>query len=266
MTLAALLFASAALAQAPVQRTVSVGDNWSAVELVDARGRGVRWAPGRVTAFSFCAFWCDTWKSQVAKLVEARGALQGLPVDIRTVSIDGRWAEVASNNGGLPLWRDAGASWSRSVGIDRVPTTVVVDRAGRVTFVATGVIRRDDLMAAVRRALAGETSAEGAVYLTFDDFPPPQGGEELLDALRTSGVKATLFAMGSRVESQVKLLRRAILEGHAVQCHSWDHDASNAQIERCHDIFRRVLGQDFSLYRAPGTEKIVGVHHRRLRW
>jgi peptidoglycan/xylan/chitin deacetylase (PgdA/CDA1 family) len=238
---------------------VSVGDRWEAFQLLDAEGQGVEWRPGRVTVVSFCAYWCDTWKSQVPKLVEVKGALRGLPVDIRTVSIDGRWAEVAKNNGGLPLWRDPGATWSRSVGVDRVPTTAVLDRQGRVAFVSTGVVRRDDLLHAARRALSGATGEAGAVYLTFDDFPPPAGGEALLDVLRAAGARATLFTLGSRVEAQAKLLRRAISEGHSVQCHSWDHDAATPQIDRCREVFRRVLGQDFGLYRAPGSEKIVGL-------
>ncbi|AIE87612.1 polysaccharide deacetylase family sporulation protein PdaB [Fimbriimonas ginsengisoli Gsoil 348] len=240
-------------------QSVQSGDRWQAAKLLDQAGKAVEWRAGRVTVFSFCAYWCDTWKAQVPKLVEVKGALRGLPVDIRTVSIDGRWAEVARNNGGLPLWRDAGAAWSRHVGVDRVPTTVVVDRTGRVSFSSSGIVRRDDLLAAVRSALRGDEASGGTVYLTFDDFPPANGGEELLDALRATGVKATLFCLGSRIEANVKLLRRALREGHSVQCHSWSHDASSPQLDRCHEAFRRALGRDFRLYRAPGSEQIMGL-------
>ncbi len=242
-----------------LQQSTPIGQQWGTVQLVDTGGKTVVWKPARVTVFSFCAFWCDTWKSQVPKLVEARSALKGLPVDIRTVSIDGRWAEVAKNNGGLPLWRDKGGTWSRSVGIDRIPTTVVLNKAGRVTFASTGVVRRDELLSAVHEALSG-ASKSGPVYLTFDDFPPLKGGgEELLDALRSAEVKATFFCMGSRVESSSKLMLRAKREGHSLQCHSWDHVASSPQLSRCQAAFRRVLGSSYTLYRAPGSEKIVGL-------
>jgi len=237
----------------------SIGDRWTVFRMLDTRGRSAEWRPGRVTVFSFCAYWCDTWKTQVPRLVEAQGALKGLPVDIVTISTDGRWSEVAANNGGLTLWRDAGGDWSHKAGVDRVPTTVVLDPSGKVVFSRGGIVRRDDLIPAVQKALAGTTADGGSIYLTFDDFPPPSGGEDLLDVLRSSGVKATFFCLGSRVESSSKLLLRAIREGHSVQCHSWDHKASDPQLNRCHEVFKRVLRQDFGLYRAPGSEKIVGL-------
>jgi len=227
--------------------------------MLDTRGQSVAWKPGRVTVISFCAYWCDTWRVQVPRLVEVQGALKGLPVDLFTVSTDGRWAEVAENNGGLTLWRDAGGDWSHKVGVDRVPTTVVLDSAGKIVFSRGGIVRRDDLIPAVQHALGGTTKDGGSLYLTFDDFPPATGGEDLLDALRSSGAKATFFCMGSRVESSAKLLQRAIREGHSVQCHSWDHRARDPQLGRCHEAFKTALGQDFSLYRAPGSEKIVGL-------
>lgn len=237
----------------------AVGDRWSEFQMLDPAGKTVRWQPGKVTVVSFCAYWCDTWKEQVPRLVEARGALKGLPVEFLTVSTDGRWAEVVKNNGGLPLWRDAGADFSRKVGVDRVPTTVVLDRAGRIVYACGGIVRRENLLSAVHSAIAGKATDGGVVYLTFDDFPPPAGGEELLDALRVLGVKATFFCLGSRVKGSAKLLRRALSEGHSLQCHSWDHDGSRPQIERCHQAFREALGVDFRLYRGPGREEIVGL-------
>ena len=258
MTALALLAGlSIGAAQGPV---TPIGEQWGAVQLRSTDGQTVEWRPGRVAVFSFCAYWCVTWKSQVPKLVEARSALQGLPVDFRTISIDGRWAELAKTNGGLPLWLDPGGSWSRSVGIDQVPTTVVLNPSGRVTFASTGVVRREELLRAVRSALAEEEAKVGPLYLTFDDFPPLDGsGEELLDVLRASGVKATLFCLASRLEANARLIRRAKREGHSVQCHSWDHDASRPQLDRCQAAFRAVLGAPYRLYRAPGSERIVGL-------
>lgn len=235
------------------------GDRLAGFQMLDTAGRTVSWAPGRITVFSICAFWCDTWKTQIPRLVKARSALAGLPVDIRTISTDGRWAEVARNNGGLPLWRDPGGAWSRQVGVNRVPTTVVVDAEGRVVFADGEVIRSNDIVRAARQALAHANPADGPVYLTFDDFPPANGGEALLDALREQGVRATLFCIGSRMEPNADLLRRAEREGHSVQCHSWSHDAADPQLDRCRRVFVRVLGTSFRLYRAPGSERIAGL-------
>jgi peptidoglycan/xylan/chitin deacetylase (PgdA/CDA1 family) len=196
-------------------------------------------------------------------LVAAKNATTGLPVDFLTVSVDGRWSEVAQNNGGLPLWLDKGGEWSRGKGVDRVPTTVVLDPAGEVRYVSGGVVRTDELVQAVRAA-KGHKPEAGVLYLTFDDFPPANGGEELLDELRALGVKATLFCLGSRVEASASLLKRALAEGHSLQIHSWDHHATDPQLEQCRTTFKRVLGVEPTLYRAPGSEVIVGDerHHR----
>jgi len=240
-------------------RPVAVGDRLTPFAMVDAVGAIHRWQPGRVTVFSVCAYWCDTWKTQVPRLALARNTLRGLPADIQTISTDGRWAEVARNNGGLPLWRDAGAEWSRRVGIDEVPTTLVVDQAGRVVFAFGGIVRSDDVIAAVRGCVAGTVRDSGSVFLTFDDFPPRDGGLALLDALRSVEAKATLFCIASHLEADAKLVKRAAQEGHSLQCHSWQHDAVNPELGRCRAAFEHVLGQPFRLYRAPGSEKIVGL-------
>lgn len=239
-----------------------VGKTWTPFQLSSSSGEVRQWSPGRVTLVSFCAYWCDTWKVQVPRLVAARNVTAGLPVDFITVSVDGRWAEVAKNNQGLPLWLDKGGEWSRGQGVDRVPTTVVLDASGEVRYVGGSVVRTEDIVGAIHSAFDGKPTA-GTLYLTFDDFPP-KDGVALLDALRALDVKATFFCMGSRVEPEAKLLRRALAEGHSLQMHSWDHEAANPQLARCREAFRRVLGFEPTLYRPPGSETIVGEsqHHR----
>lgn len=242
-----------------------VGKVWEPFRMTDASGGPVQWAPGRVTVLSFCAYWCDTWKQQVPRLQSAKDVTSGLPVDFVTISVDGRWSEVSGKNNGLPLWLDKGGDFSKSKSIDRVPTTVVLDSVGDVRFVFGSVIRTEDIVNAVHESLAAKPIA-GTIYMTFDDFPPKEGGEEILDLLRALGVKATFFCMGSRVESEAKLLRRAHREGHSLQCHSWDHNAGDAQLARCMAAFRQVIGVEPTLYRPPGSEQIVGeaAHHRMI--
>jgi len=240
-----------------------IGAKWEGFHLSGIDGQLRAWEPGRVTVFTFCAYWCDTWRVQVPRLVSARNATRGLPVDFLTISVDGRWAEVAKNNQGLPLWLDRGGTWSRNQGVDRVPTTVVVDASGKVQYVFGAVNRSEDITREVHGALIAKP-AGGAIYLTFDDFPPKDGSVELLDALRSLGVKATLFCVGSRVESESSLLRRALNEGHSLQIHSWNHQSSDPQLDRCREVFHRVLRTDPKLYRPPGSEAIIGEqrHHR----
>jgi peptidoglycan-N-acetylglucosamine deacetylase len=59
--------------------------------------------------------------------------------------------------------------------------------------------------------------------LTFDDGPDPRGTPAVLDALAASGVKATFFVLGERVERNPALLRRMIDAGHDVQVHGYEH-------------------------------------------
>ena len=45
----------------------------------------------------------------------------------------------------------------------------------------------------------------------------------MLDALAASGVKATFFVLGERVEQNPALLARAVEEGHAIEVHGYAH-------------------------------------------
>jgi hypothetical protein len=190
--------------------------------MTDVSGKPVDWAPGRVTVLTFCAYWCDTWRQQVPRLLAAKRATAGLPVDFTTISVDGRWSEVSAGNHGLPLWLDRGGEFSHSKSVDRVPTTVVLDAAGEVRFVSGAVIRTDDIVQAVHEALTAKANA-GTIYLTFEDFPPKEGGEELLDTLRSLGVKATFACPVAHTSD--KLAIRAVREGHTLQSTPWDWSA-----------------------------------------
>ncbi len=64
---------------------------------------------------------------------------------------------------------------------------------------------------------------ERTVALTFDDGPLPQNTPQVLDALRTLGVKATFFLTGSNVSAHPELARRIVTEGHAIGNHTWSH-------------------------------------------
>ncbi len=240
-----------------------LGHTWQAFQ-ISARDGSVRsWEPGRVTVIAFCAYWCDTWKTQLPRLASARGALQGLPVDFLCVSVDGRWSEVADSNHGLPLLLDKGGAWSGEHGVDRVPTTVVLDEKGCCSFVSGAVLRSEDVIDAVHGAFKHSKST-GTVYLTFDDFPSSHGDLELLDILRTEQVPATFFCICSKLSDNHELVARAAQEGHSLQIHSWDHHADQPNLERCRQVLLSQFNLHAALYRPPGSEMIIGEkrHHR----
>lgn len=173
---------------------------------VETRSRQrFEWKPGRVTVICFCAMWCNTWKDQLPRLLKAENELKGLPVDELAISVDGRWMDRVKGARYANLLADPGGKWSASIGINRVPYTLVVDALGRIRSSRFGVSRSEEMVADVRSALKGREA--GPIYLTFDGVSDP-----ILDVLRSHGVVATFFCAGDG-----PAVERARREGHSVQ-------------------------------------------------
>lgn len=66
-------------------------------------------------------------------------------------------------------------------------------------------------------------SFRNAVSLTFDDGPDSTITPRVLDILNLYNVKAGFFFMGSRVDLNPQLVKRAYNEGHLILNHSWNH-------------------------------------------
>ena len=71
------------------------------------------------------------------------------------------------------------------------------------------------------------------VALTFDDGPFPGPTHALLDALAATGITATFFVVGERVEISPQLVARMLEDGHAVgpHCHAARHDSHHELTE-----------------------------------
>ena len=61
------------------------------------------------------------------------------------------------------------------------------------------------------------------IVLTFDDGPDPRWTPEVLRVLRTHGVPATFFLVGSQVARHPGLTRRLAREGHEIGAHTFSH-------------------------------------------
>jgi peptidoglycan/xylan/chitin deacetylase (PgdA/CDA1 family) len=66
---------------------------------------------------------------------------------------------------------------------------------------------------------------DGAVALTFDDGPHPQGTPMVLELLRRHGATATFFVVGEQVRRTGGLLAEITAAGHAVAIHGDRHRA-----------------------------------------
>ena len=62
------------------------------------------------------------------------------------------------------------------------------------------------------------------VYLTFDDGPSTKVTPRILNILRDHGVPATFFVLGSRVDANPDIVRRAYQEGHKIANHGYSHN------------------------------------------
>lgn len=239
---------------------IAVGDPLAPFTLPDVDGVPVRWAPGEATVVCVVAFWCDTWREQLARLERVRRASAGTAARFLVVAVDGRWVERGASQRAGRLLRDPDGRWSRGLGIRAVPFTVVADAAGVVRLARQGIARTDDLQA----ALEPSPGPVGSVWLTFDDFP--QAGDDLLlDLLRRTATPATFFCLGARLGSAEgdAVARRALAEGHALQVHAWDHDPRRPQVARCVAALA-ARGARPTLHRPPGSSALWRIGGGRL--
>ena len=101
------------------------------------------------------------------------------------------------------------------------------------------------------------------VFLTFDDGPSTNT-TAILDILKQENIKATFFELGSRVEAQPELVKRAYDEGHFIASHGYSHVYSQIyqtpegplnEYNQCLQAIRNALGEveyNPHLFRFPG--------------
>ena len=103
-------------------------------------------------------------------------------------------------------------------------------------------------------------------YLTFDDGPDKNNTGRILDILDEYDVKATFFVVGTRAERCPGQLKDIAERGHAIGCHSYDHDYSRlksadgltAEISDWESAVEKILGElpPSKLFRFPGGSPI----------
>ncbi|MBX6751432.1 MAG: polysaccharide deacetylase family protein [Micromonosporaceae bacterium] len=101
-------------------------------------------------------------------------------------------------------------------------------------------------------------AAEKLIALTFDDGPVPGVSEVLYDILDETGIKATLFVVGQRVEEFGDLMRGRV-DRHEIGNHTYSHTSTftktDAEIEEdltaAHQAIAEVLGREARLFRPP---------------
>ncbi len=111
------------------------------------------------------------------------------------------------------------------------------------------------------------------VALTFDDGPDPETTPRILEILKQEGVRATFFVVGTKLKQQPELARRIVAEGHALGCHSYDHQRQTElteeqvwrQIRDCQILAQRA-GVKLVAYRPPYLAQNAVVRRAVRRW
>jgi len=102
-------------------------------------------------------------------------------------------------------------------------------------------------------------SDPGAVALTFDDGPHPEGTPTVLEALRDAGATATFFLVGEQVERNPALAAEIAAAGHTIAVHAHRHrnslrltpSAFEADVERGTAAIADATGSVPDIHRAP---------------
>ncbi len=148
----------------------------------------------------------------------------------------------------------------------RILTVLFIFGCGTAAMLALLFLPGVDWLAAGRTSIA--CAGAPCVALTFDDGPSPDVTPKVLDVLRARGVRATFFFVGSKVDANPELARRARNEGHVIGSHTYSHPPLfcfltpgrlRTELARGQDAIRRATGVTPVLFRSP-----VGLRHPML--
>ena len=113
-------------------------------------------------------------------------------------------------------------------------------------------------------------SADGAVALTFDDGPHPQGTPAVLEILRERGATATFFVVGEQVRRSGGLLDEIRAAGHGIAIHGDRHRCqlrlTPGMVREDLDRASATVGDHLPLHRPPyGIYSPAGLAATRSR-
>jgi peptidoglycan-N-acetylglucosamine deacetylase len=105
----------------------------------------------------------------------------------------------------------------------------------------------------------GVPIAQKVVALTFDDGPSPRYTQQILDALRQNGARATFFLIGQEAVRQPALVKAEAKAGMEVANHGMHHlllrGKSESEVEseatEAADVIQELTGKRPTLYRLP---------------
>ncbi|WP_243521717.1 peptidoglycan-N-acetylglucosamine deacetylase [Bacillus pseudomycoides] len=108
------------------------------------------------------------------------------------------------------------------------------------------------------------------VALTFDDGPDPVFTPQILDKLKSYGVKGTFFLLGENAERYPNVVKRIADEGHIIGNHTYNHpnlakvsdEEYRNQIVKTEEILKKLVGYAPKFIRPPYGE----IREKQLGW
>jgi peptidoglycan/xylan/chitin deacetylase (PgdA/CDA1 family) len=132
--------------------------------------------------------------------------------------------------------------------------------ADHLILTAAGLWPRSSLLGSNWTRLPPAAAARGQVAITIDDGPDPEVTPRVLSLLKSHGVSASFFCIGSRVVRYRELAREIHSQGHAIENHSYRHahtfsllgpGTMHAEIARAQDCIEAQIGTRPRFFRAP---------------
>lgn len=136
-------------------------------------------------------------------------------------------------------------------------------RTAMVTAVAAAAAAASTAVAiTVAATPSSAATCTGYVGLTFDDGPTPGNTPNLLNALRSAGLRATFFNEGQNVQPNPSLVQAQVAGGHWIGNHSWSHphltqlsqSQMDSEISRTQQAIQQITGAAPKLFRPPYGE------------
>lgn len=117
-------------------------------------------------------------------------------------------------------------------------------------------------------ALVRGPASDKRIALTFDDGPLEPYSGQILDILRSEGVRATFFVCGQNAEQHPEIVRRIHSEGHTLGNHTWSHPylyflgrkKIAEEIDRTQEAIRTATDQVPRLFRPPYGGRWFGLY------
>ncbi|MFL6527964.1 MAG: glycosyltransferase, partial [Chthoniobacterales bacterium] len=97
------------------------------------------------------------------------------------------------------------------------------------------------------------------VAITFDDGPDPRWTPKVLAILKSAGVKAAFFVVGTNAEQYPDLIRRIVDEGHEIGNHTYYHpnlaecwpEHVRLELNATQMVIETITGRSTTLFRPP---------------